>query len=339
MRFSATPVTVLTGFLGAGKTTFLNRLLKNPGARRFAIIENEFGAVGVDSELIDRTRDEAIVELDNGCICCTVRGDLANALDRLQRERASGVIAFDHVVIETTGLADPGPIARTFLAETSLLKHYYLDGIVTLVDAVSGETNVSRRREARAQIAYADRVVITKCDLADAHELEHLLEVVGDINRMAKTIMGYTLDATPELIEDLLNLKGFQWDNAALSKISEQATCGQGHVNCDGDHEHLDNVTSLLWEADVPVNGSKFDQVMTALGDIYPETLWRVKGVLNVAGARQRIVVQGVGGLLQLNPTTYWRPFEPRTSRLVLIGEELDLAAIKTMLDGTFADS
>lgn len=335
MRFSATPVTVLTGFLGAGKTTFLNRLLKDPGDRRFAIIENEFGEVGVDSELIERTRNETVVELDNGCVCCTVRGDLANALDRLQRDRADGTISFDHVVIETTGLADPGPIARTFLAETSLLEHYYLDGIVTLVDAVSGEANVARRREARAQIAYADRVVITKCDMACEREVAHLLDVVGSMNRTAQVILGRALEASSQPVEELLNLKGYQWDNASLKSLGDVPACEQGHADCNGHHDHLDNVTTLLWESDMPVDGVKFDQVMAALGDMYPETLWRVKGMLNVVGARQRIIVQGVSGLLQLNPTTYWRPFEPKNSRLVFIGEMLDLVAIRSMLDGT----
>lgn len=333
MRFSATPVTVLTGFLGAGKTTLLNRLLRNPGARRFAIIENEYGAVGVDSELIERTRDEAIVELANGCICCTVRGDLANALDRLQRERANGTITFDHVVIETTGLADPGPIVRTFLAETGLLEHYYLDGVITLVDAVSGGANINRRREARAQIAYADRVVITKCDIAEARKIADLREAVVRTNRLARLILGEALDESEELIEDLLNLKGYQWDNAAIGGQGEHGACGHGHKNCDGHHDHLDDVRSLVWEADLPVDPLVFDQVMTTLGDIYPETLWRVKGVLNIAGSRQRVVVQGVCGLVQLNPTTYWRPFEPRTSRLVLIGEMLDIEAIRTILN------
>lgn len=349
MSFLATPVTVLTGFLGAGKTTFLNHLLRQAG-RRLAVIENEYGEVGVDSELIERTANETIVQLDNGCVCCTVRGDLANALTRLVRERESGAIAFDHVVIETTGLADPGPVTRTFMSETALIEHFYLDGVITLVDAMSGSNILEARREARAQVAYADRIIITKCDLASPEDIQRLEGRLRHMNRLARIERGDRVELSTEGLDTLLEIKGFQWDKATWGCQDASATpCSEGHESCEGNHDltngdthesnHCNDVVSLHWQSEVPIDPKLFGATMAALEDFYPEALWRVKGILNVHGYRQRVVAQGVNGLLQLNPTTYWRPFEQRLSRLILIGENLDEGLVRAMLDRTVVDS
>jgi len=346
MYFSAIPVTVLTGFLGAGKTTLVNWLLREGHGRRLAIIENEYGEVGVDSELIERCDDETVIQLDNGCVCCTVRGDLANALSRLKEERETGRIDFDHVLIETTGLADPGPISRTFLAETALQEYYYLDGVVTLVDAVHAIKTIKARREARAQIAYADAIIVTKCDLVDDATVDHLIAQLGEMNSVATVRRGDEFTSGQGLPLEILDVRGFQLDRGAVAPTVDKtaSACpehgdecgGHGeHHHHDHDHDHLSDVVSVHWECEEAIDGVRFDTVMASLQEQYPETLWRIKGVLNIANVRQRLIVQGVNGLLQINPTTYWRPYEPRKSRLIFIGEQLDRQAILAMLDDT----
>lgn len=344
MYFSATPVTVLTGFLGAGKTTLINRLMRDNHGRRLAIVENEYGEIGVDSELLERCDNETVIQLDNGCVCCTVRGDLANALSRLKDDREAGRIDFDHVVIETTGLADPGPISRTFLAETALQEHYYLDGVVTLVDALHAQKTIAQRREARAQIAYADAIVVTKCDLADEQAVHALIDRLRRMNTVAsvRRADGFVDDGGSPL--DILDVRGFQLDRDASGPDAPGADRGECNSRCEApdhnhdhdhrhDHDHLADVSSVHWQSDSLLDGVRFDAAMARLEELYPETLWRIKGMLNIAGVRQRLVVQGVNGLLQITPTTYWRPYEPRKSRLVFIGERLNREAILAMLD------
>lgn len=345
MLFSATPVTILSGFLGSGKTTLVNRLLRENHGHRLAIIENEYGEVGVDSELIERCDDETVIQLDNGCVCCTVRGDLANALSRLAVEREAGKIQFDHVVIETTGLADPGPITRTFMAETAILEHFYLDGVVTLVDALDGGKILGRRREARAQVAYADLILITKCDLVTDRRVQSITGQLREMNSVAKVARADQIVREDSFPEAIFDIRGFQFDRSGDLRGNEEGddSCSVHGDECDGkadhehdhdhDHDHLTGVESIYWDTDLPIDGVRFDEVSSALTDLYPETLWRIKGLLNVSGVRQRVIVQGVNGLLQINPTTYWRPYEKRDSRLVLIGENLDREAIVSMLD------
>lgn len=341
MSFSAIPVTILSGFLGSGKTTLVNRLLREDHGRRLAIIENEYGEVGVDSELIERCADETVIELDNGCVCCTVRGDLANALARLAADREKGKITFDHVVIETTGLADPGPITRTFMAETAILEHYYLDGVVTIVDPLNAENILATRREARAQIAYADLLLITKCDLVDDIRIDAVKHRLKHMNAIAKIMRVDELSVDENFPDAVCDIRGFQFDRCGDlgEDIGGAAGCAQHGSECNGHHQedlehgHLHDVVSIHWESRSPLDGQRFDMVMTALADLYPETLWRIKGIVNIDGVRQRLVVQGVNGLLQVNPTTYWRPYEQRSSRLVLIGERIDRGTINDMLD------
>jgi len=340
MLFSATPVTVLSGFLGSGKTTLINRLLHENHGRRLAIIENEYGEVGVDAEFIERCDDEAVIQLDNGCVCCTVRGDLANALARLADDRQAGKIAFDHVVIETTGLADPGPITRTFMAETAILEHYFLDGVVTLVDALNSKAVLDTRQEARAQVAYADLLVITKCDLVDSLAVRSVTRHLGRMNPIAKLIRADEMHERKIFPDELLDIRGFQFDRSgdldgANEADTEEAAehgeaCEHSH---DNDHDHLSDVVSIHWENDRPIDSVRFDAAMDELSELYPLTLWRIKGVIHFAGVNQRVIAQGVNGLLQLNPTTYWRPFESRKSRLVLIGEKLNREGITSLLE------
>lgn len=324
----AVPVTVLTGFLGSGKTTLINRILKEAHGRRFAVIENEYGEINVDADLLVKDGGETVVQLTNGCVCCTVRGDLANALNDLALRREKGEIQFDHVLIEPTGLADPGPIVRTFMAETELLAKYFLDGVVTLFDAVNGERNLAESVEAQAQLAYADRVLITKIDLLRGHHPDdeaRLLQSVSESNSVAAvTALDVTQAPWDEVFEKLLELRGYQFDRVVFAP---QASDGQGGT-------HTQGVVSITFQSQTPLDGVQLNRALAAINERYGESLWRIKGVLAIEGMRNRIIVQGVQGLIQANPSTVWRLFEPKRSRLVLIGRALDREWVLQQLQG-----
>jgi G3E family GTPase len=318
MRPRAIPVTLLTGFLGSGKTTLINRILKEAHGRRFAVIENEYGEVNVDADLLVKDGGETVVQLTNGCVCCTVRGDLANALNDLALRRERGEIAFDHVLIEPTGLADPGPIVRTFMAETEVLAKFFLDGVVTLFDAVNGERNLSESVEAQAQLAYADRVLVTKIDLlreGQTEDEQRLLDAVRAANTAAAvTALDVNRADWDEMFEKLLELRGYQFDRVVFAPQAEDTRNGA----------HTRGVGSISFAAEVPLDGAQLNRALSMINERYGEALWRIKGVLAIDGMRNRIVVQGVQGLIQANPSTVWRLFEPKRSRLVLIGRDLD---------------
>ncbi len=318
MRPNAVPVTVLTRFLGSGKTTLINRILKEAHGRRFAVIENEYGEINVDADLLVKDGGETVVQLTNGCVCCTVRGDLANALNDLALRRERGEIAFDHVLIEPTGLADPGPIVRTFLAETELLSKYFLDGVVTLFDAVNGERNLAESVEAQAQLGYADRVLVTKIDLlrerAPESE-ERVLRSVSEANTVAAvTALDVTRAPWDEVFDKLLEQRGYQFDRVVFTPEGLNSSSA----------EHTPGVVSVSFESEELLDGVRLNAALAAINARYGESLWRIKGVLGIEGMRARVIVQGVQGLIQANPSTVWRLFEPRRSRLVLIGRELD---------------
>lgn len=327
------PVTVLTGFLGSGKTTLINRILKEAHGRRFAVIENEYGEINVDADLLVKDGGETIVQLTNGCVCCTVRGDLANALNDLARQRDAGAIQFDHVLIEPTGLADPGPIVRTFMAETELLTRFHLDGVVTLFDAVNGERNLLESVEAQAQLGYADRILVTKIDLlreragVQAADVEAaLLGTISNANSVA-AIDSIAVPDAPwgEVFDKLLEMRGYQSDRVVFTPQPVFRPLGA---------KHTPGVGSIGFEAEQPLDGLKFKAALAAIDERYGESLWRIKGVLAIAGMRSRIVVQGVQGLIQATPSTIWRMFEPQRSRLVLIGHDLDRDWLLAQLGG-----
>lgn len=333
MNPHATPVTVLTGFLGSGKTTLINRILREAHGRRFAVIENEYGEVNVDAELLVKDGDEAVVQLTNGCVCCTVRGDLANALDDLAQRRDRGEIAFDHVLIEPTGLADPGPIVRTFMAETEVLSRYFLDGVVTLFDALNGERTLTESVEAQSQLAYADRVLVTKIDLlrerdadADTDTESGVLDVVRQANSVAAVeALDVNRAEWGEVFEKMLEMRGYQFDRVVFAPQAADPHTGAAHTR---------GVGSVAFAAEQPLDGMALNRALAAIHERYGEALWRIKGVLAIAGMRNRIIVQGVQGLIQANPSTVWRMFEPQRSQLVLIGRDLDRQWILEQLTG-----
>src|SRR4029077_6879373 len=229
------PVTILTGFLGAGKTTLLNRILKEDHGKRIAVIENEFGETGVDSEIIEKT-DEQIVEMNNGCICCTVRGDLIRILGTLKEKREEGKLKCGRVVIETTGMADPGPVAQTFFTDEEIGNYYLLDSILTVVDAKHAPKQLDQFHEAQEQGGFADRILMSKTDLVSENEIESLSKRLKRMNPRAP-IKKVNFGNAP--IDEVLDIRGFNL-NAILALDPDFLT--------DTHHEHHDEVASFVYQ-------------------------------------------------------------------------------------------
>ncbi|HIJ61180.1 MAG TPA: GTP-binding protein [Rhodospirillaceae bacterium] len=307
-RFT-TPVTIVTGFLGSGKTTLINRILKESHGSRIAVIENEYGEVGVDGEFLATGGDETIILLQNGCLCCSVRGDLARALQDL----AGRGIAFDRVLIETTGIADPGPVIQTFLAETRLQTLFHLDGTITLVDG--HHRMIADRPEIRAQIGHADRLLITKGDLltGDAAELTATLH---GINPRAP-VMLVDLHRIPmaELFDLLFETRAYAPDYIPADELALLAAAPPAPV-------HVHDVVSCVYRSQAAVDLDKLNQLFDALQERFGAKLWRCKGVIYAQGHRQRLIVQGVQGAVQISAGLVWRPYQPRGSTLVFIGQD-----------------
>lgn len=308
---SLIPVTILTGFLGSGKTTLLNHILKAKHGHRIAVIENEFGEAGIDNELLVQDSDEQIVEMNNGCICCTVRGDLVRILGELADKKKSGKLNFDHIVIETTGLADPAPVAQTFFVDEKVVQHYMLDAIVTLVDAKHAPQQLDEHHEAQEQVGFADRVLLTKTDLVDADEVQVLRQRLARINPRAK--IGESKNGVAE-VADLLDIRGFNLN--AILDIEPQFLS-------DVSHEHDDDVSSFVFREDRPLDLEKLEDLLGGLVQVYGAQMMRYKGVLNIAGEQRRIVFQGVHMLMGADTGPAWKPQEQRSSKMVFIGRDL----------------
>jgi len=305
------PVTILTGFLGSGKTTLLNRILREPHGQRIAVIENEYGEAGIDNEILVQDRDEQIVVMNNGCICCSVRGDLARLLGELERRRASGALAFDRVVIETTGLADPAPVAQTFFMHMDVARAFLLDGIVTLVDARHADDQLDRGSEAQEQVAFADRLMISKADLVEAQALEALSQRLARINPRAPQVRAH-FGQVP--VEQVFDIGGFALD-AAL-EVEPDFLAGRPV-------RHDDAVGSFVYRESRPFDPQRLDLFMRLLSQQYGADLLRYKGVLNVQGKGCRVVFQGVHMIMGAQEGKPWAPGEPRASTLVFIGRNL----------------
>lgn len=345
LRFT-TPVTIVTGFLGSGKTTLINHILTENHRKRIAVIENEFGEVGIDAEFLIAGAAETIVQLANGCVCCTVRGDLAKALNDLAEIADRAQQPFDRIIIETSGVADPGPVIQTFLAETQLLTRYHLDGVITLVDGNHGHGQLVLRKEVRAQIGHADRLIVTKADLCEQRHLEELVSSLAHINPRAPvrvaSLNGMSME---EMFGHLFETRAHTPDYIPpeeLACIREQSAKCHGHSH-GNDHDclhsaeealatHLDGVASCVFLAATPLD---LDALNSFLDDVqvrHGSRLWRCKGIVNASAHRQRLVVQGVQGIVQISGGTIWRPHEQRSTTLVFIGEGLDTIWIRNRL-------
>jgi G3E family GTPase len=305
------PVTILTGFLGAGKTTLLNRILTEHHGEKIAVIENEFGETGVDNEILVEDREEQIVEMNNGCLCCTVRGDLVRILGDLGKKRRQGKLGFDRVVIETTGLANPGPVAQTFFMDESIHDEYLLDAVITVVDAKHGQKQLDEHDEARAQVGFADRILLSKTDLVDEAQVADLMDRLRDMNPRApqkKVHFGETD------IREILDIRGFNL-NAALE--IDPGFLSEGH------HHHDDDVKSFVWKDPRPLHMEKIETFLSLMVQNYGEDLLRYKGILNIQGEPRRMIFQGVHMLMGGTPGKPWAPGEARESMMVFIGRRI----------------
>jgi G3E family GTPase len=306
------PVTLLTGYLGAGKTTLLNRILTHEHGKKVAVIVNEFGDVGIDHKLVIDT-DEEIFEMNNGCICCTVRGDLIRIIGNLMKRRDK----FDHLVIETTGLADPAPVIQTFFMDEDVKAQTKLDAVVTVVDA-KHVWHHWEAEEVQEQIAFADVLLLNKIDLVTAAELEQLEQRIRSMNAIAKIYR--TRDAVLEM-DALLGIGAFDL-NQALQIDPDFLT--------ETAHEHDETVGSVAIVESGEVDGDKLNAWLSNLLQTQGTDIFRMKGILTIVGEEFRFVFQGVHMLFDGTADRPWRPGEIRKNELVFIGRNLDEAALKS---------
>ena len=321
---SPIPVTILTGFLGAGKTTLLNRILKENHGEKIAVIENEFGEEGVDNEILADSKEQ-IVEMNNGCICCTVRGDLIRILNNLYKRRAKGEFNFTRVVIETTGMADPAPVAQTFFADEKVNERYLLDAVITVVDAKHGITQLKDFTEAQQQVAFADRLLVSKTDVTTEEETQTLMERLRKLNVRAP-ITKVNFGVTP--IKELIDIRGFNL-NAILDIQPDFLT--------NSDHEHHDEVASFYIKTDKPLDVRKVDRYIGSLINLYGEQMLRYKGILNIKGEPRRVVFQGVHMMAGFDFASEWPEDAKRESTVVFIGRKLPEALFRELFEDCYA--
>ncbi len=326
------PVTVLTGYLGAGKTTLLNRILSEDHGRKYAVIVNEFGEVGIDNELIVNT-DEELFEMNNGCICCTVRGDLIRTLHGLLAKRGN----FDAIIVETTGLADPGPVAQTFFVDHFLQARTALDSVTTVVDAKHILLRLADSREAREQIAFADQIVLNKIELVTEKELRDIEARLRKLNPLAPI---HRAQRSNVALDQVLGRGGFDLDRIVSlePQFLHPAHGEAGHVHdehCahdygEHDHEHDSDIQSVALTSHQPMDREKVSRWLEQLVAQQGQNILRAKGIIDVKGENRRLVFQAVHMLLEGDFQRPWRPDEPRYSRLVFIGRSLDAERLKS---------
>ena len=332
---SLIPVTILTGFLGSGKTTLLKRILTEAHGQKIAVIENEFGEENIDSDILVSDTTENIVQMSNGCVCCTIRDDLRVTLQDLAEKKRKGELSFDRVVIETTGLADPGPVAQTFFMDEEIAEQYLLDSILTLVDAKHAQTQLDERLEARRQIGFADQIFISKTDLVAKDEVDDLMHRLKHMNPRAPQKAVHFGEVA---IADVFDLRGFNL-NAKLDIDPDFLTDDHHHDTSPADpdnlgpflgehkshkhHVHDDDVKSFVFKSDKFFDAAKLEDFLGAIVNIYGPRMLRYKGVLNMKGTDRKVIFQGVHQLMGSDLGPLWARDEKRSSKMVFIGINL----------------
>lgn len=352
------PVTILTGFLGAGKTTLLKRILTEYHGKRIAVIENEFGPESIDNELLVQDQEEEIIELSNGCVCCTVRGDLMRTLIDLRKRHESGALKFERVIIETTGMANPGPVCQTFFMDDDIAEYYRLDAVVTIVDAKHGMDTLDEQEEAQKQVGFADRILISKKDLVTEAEYAALRRRIVNMNPRA-AIEAVNFGDTD--LKQIIDISGFNLntildiDPLFLADDHPDAAHdhdhghdhGHDHAHAhdhdhghDHDHEtctnpdhnhghqhakpaHNDNIGAFVFKSDKPFDPERLEEFLGGVVQVYGPDLLRYKGILYMKGINKRMLFQGVHMLMGAEPGKPWLANEKKNTKMVFIGRKL----------------
>jgi G3E family GTPase len=328
------PATILTGFLGSGKTTLLKRVLSEAHGQKIAVIENEFGEENIDNDILVAETEEQIIQMSNGCICCTIREDLRATLSDLAEKRRKGQLKFDRVVIETTGLADPGPVAQTFFMDDEVAESFLLDSILTLVDAKHGDGQLDTRQEARRQVGFADQIFISKADLVDEATLDALSHRIKHMNPRAPQ---HRVNFGSVPIKDVFDLRGFNL-NATLEIDPEFLAAADDHdhrhhhdhahehgEHCDHPHHHHhdDDVKSFVFRSERAFHPAKLEDFLGSIVNVYGPKMLRYKGVLHMKGTDRKVIFQGVHQLMGSDLGPKWAPGEQPNSKMVFIGIDL----------------
>jgi len=331
---SLIPATIVTGFLGSGKTTLLKRVLTEAHGQKIAVIENEFGDENIDNEILVQDSQEQIVQLNNGCVCCTIREDLRTTLSDLAEKKRKGELDFSRVVIETTGLADPGPVAQTFFMDDEIAESYLLDSILTLVDAKHADAQLDTRQEVRRQIGFADQIFLSKTDLVDDETVAALMHRVKHMNPRAPQ---HKVHFGEVPLSDVFDLRGFNL-NAKLDidpdflKADEHDHDHHDHdhdhehgEHCDHPHHHAhdDDVKSFVFRSERPFNAAKLEDFLGAIVQVYGPKMLRYKGVLYMKGTDRKVIFQGVHQLMGSDMGPKWAAGEKKTTKMVFIGLDL----------------
>jgi G3E family GTPase len=316
------PVTVLTGYLGAGKTTLLNRILSENHGKKYAVVINEFGELGVDNDLVVDA-DEEVFEMNNGCICCTVRGDLIRIVGGLMKRRNK----FDGIIIETTGLANPAPVAQTFFVDEGVKAKARLDAIITVVDAKHLPARLADSHEAEDQIAFADVIVLNKTDLVTPEELDAVEATIRGINKFAVI---HRTERASLPIDQLLNRGAFDLQRI-LARDPE-------FLNGENEHEHNEDITSLSFEVSQPIDPEKFNAWIGLLLQDKGQDLLRTKGILSYRHENRRFAFQAVHMIADGDFIGPWKEGDPRVSRIVFIGRNLNRPQLRRGFEGCVAD-
>ncbi|MBU6223263.1 MAG: GTP-binding protein [Burkholderiales bacterium] len=338
------PATILTGFLGSGKTTLLKRVLTEAHGQKIAVIENEFGEENIDNEILVSDTNEQIIQMNNGCVCCSIREDLRTTLQLLAAKKRKGLLDFERVVIETTGLADPGPVAQTFFMDDEIAESFLLDSILTLVDAKHAAQQLNDRQEARRQVGFADQIFISKSDLVSTEELDTLQHRVKHMNPRAPQkvvhfgevslaevfdLRGFNLNAKLDIDPDFLADDGHHHHDGEHCDHPSHKHGHDGHDHGHGEHghghhhHHDDDVKSFVFKSKRAFDPAKLEDFLGTVVNIYGPKMLRYKGVLNMRGTERKVIFQGVHQLMGSDLGPEWAQGEDRISKMVFIGIDL----------------